>query len=129
MNKAESMKECPYCNSLIKAAAKKCRYCNEWLNKTDANSEIPKEIREELKLFDDRDYNTCLECGYRGLMGIEGKYVPWYASWWFIILVFFPLFLIVCQVSGIVLCIFVALFRSEFVKTIWYCPNCKRMLM
>lgn len=76
-------------------------------------------VRENLKKHAKHTEMTCLECGYAGLMGVKKTNVPWYVSWWMLLvyaIVFAPL-------SWIFILIFVlARFGSRKHET--ECPNC-----
>ena len=45
----------------------------------------PDFIREGLKGYDELVDATCLECGYKGPMGVTKTTVPWYCSRWMIV--------------------------------------------
>jgi len=76
-------------------------------------------VRGNLKKHAKHTEMTCLECGYAGLMGVKKTNVPWYVSWWMLLvyaIVFAPL-------RWIFILIFVlARFGSRKHKT--ECPNC-----
>jgi hypothetical protein len=87
---------------------------------TNIQASIPDRVRLNLKKFSNhRDDVTCLECGYRGLMGITRKVVPWYASWFVII----PL----CMTGvGIIGAFILGMFRTTRTKVFCFCPNCQQ---
>jgi DNA-directed RNA polymerase subunit RPC12/RpoP len=83
------------------------------------------EIREHLKSYKQHTARevTCLECGYKGIMGIVPKSakVPWYFTWYVLI----PL----CLTGiGIVPAIILGFFRAMSKKHLVACPECKRHL-
>ena len=45
-------------------------------------------ILKKLRGYDEHSSILCLECGYEGLMRVEGKCVPWYLTWWVLIPIF-----------------------------------------
>ena len=43
-------------------------------------AELPPNIRDFLKQYDEHAQLTCLECGYSGLIGVDGRTQPWWAT-------------------------------------------------
>lgn len=58
----ENMKNCPFCDALIQAEAKKCRYCGKWLE-NNQQFEQPKEFLV-----------TLLLSAYLGYLGLHRFY-------------------------------------------------------
>ncbi len=76
---------------------------------------------EKLREYDEHSTVLCLECGYNGLMGVEGKHVPWYLTWWVLI----PILL---TGVGTIPAIALGLWRGFSVKETVRCPNCDSQL-
>jgi hypothetical protein len=88
---------------------------------------VPDAILKTLNTFDahTRRKQTCLACGYVGIMGIEDELHPWWLSWWCIALVtvFGSLFMGAGLVIGGIL---IGLrFFGEFDTLVLVCPNCE----
>ncbi len=83
--------------------------------------ETDPEILAKLREYDERSSVLCLECGYNGLMGIEGKHVPWYLTWWVLI----PILL---TGVGFVPALALGIWRGVSVKKTVRCPNCDSQL-
>jgi predicted RNA-binding Zn-ribbon protein involved in translation (DUF1610 family) len=63
----------------------------------------------------------CLECGYSGLMPMDGEKRPWWGSWWILI----P----ICLTGiGIVAVAIYALLVASSSTQFYICPNCGRRL-
>lgn len=86
-----------------------------------------------LKKYNKHEERTCLECGYKGLMGVDKYVLPAYLR----ILVKFVLFLIVLILYGFSgKDIFVMLAVIAIMIPLWlkldkryvYCPNCEKLL-
>lgn len=87
---------------------------------TNNQASVPDRVRLNLRQYGQhRDDVTCLECGYRGLMGITRKEVPWFASW--------PVIILLCLTGvGIIGAFILGMFRTVKTKVYCFCPNCQQ---
>ena len=124
---------CPFCKEEIADGAIKCKHCKSILDDNSVqlnNAEsavtvkdnIPDNVRVELRKYDNLTEFSCLECGYSGLMGVVGKHVPWYLTWWVLV----PLFM---TGIGIIPAIGLGVWRSSSTKLEVVCPSCKNNLI
>ena len=82
----------------------------------------PESIRSMLKGYDALIALECLECGYEGKMGVVGKQVPWYLTWWVLI----PL----CFTGiGIIPAVFLGVWRYSETRHFAVCPACRKKLL
>ena len=89
-------------------------------SKSIPDTKDPK-ILNKLRGYDEHSSILCLECGYEGLMGVEGKRVPWYLTWWVLI----P----ICLTGiGIVPAFLLGFLRYSLTKERVRCPNCGSQL-
>ena len=92
--------------------------------------DLTPELREELKKFQTHTNMHCLECGYTGLMGVTGKIIPWYLTWWILI----PLSMVgslfgLGIIGSIILGAILGFARNLFLKAKATCPSCKKNLI
>lgn len=96
--------------------------------KADASGQhrIPPGILAKLDQFDShtRRKESCLACGYIGIMGIAEELHPWWLSWWCIALiaVFGSIFMGAGLVIGVGLV--VTRYFGNFDSMVLVCPNC-----
>ena len=74
-------------------------------------------IRQKLRQYKEHETSFCFNCGYEGAMGIIQKKYPFYIS------IPFLLFLFLSGI-GILLAVFLIMFRDDHEKYIVKCPNC-----
>ena len=79
-------------------------------------------IRAMLKGYDTLIMLGCLECGYNGKMGVVGKQIPWYLTWWVLV----PL---ICTGIGLIPAIFLGIWRYSETRHFAVCPACRRKLL
>lgn len=88
---------------------------------------IAQPILDKLNQFDvhTRRKQTCLECGYVGIMGIEEELHPWWLSWWCIALI--TVVGAIFMGAGFVIGGVLVLLRyfGEFDTRVLVCPNCE----
>lgn len=96
---------------------------------------LPSHIRDNLKHYDKHHENmTCLECGYKGMMGVKRIETPPIASMWVIIPSVMVLSFLLHAATGagliaaIVLGVIGALLNSAASTTVLDCPNCNEEL-
>ena len=93
-------------------------------------SQLPENIRLNLKKYEKHRHVTCLECGYDGLMGINN---PNYSGVIFWILLFgVAMFLTTLGINFFII-FFVALFAVLIKNSLFgdkvVCPNCEKDLV
>lgn len=102
---------------------------SESAQQTEVVSLIPQHILENLKSHvQHRDGVTCLECGYKGMMGIKAKgSKPFSSAFWALVIVFWAGWF-----GAVGIIISPAIFGAAWVfilqasaKPILSCPNCK----
>ncbi|WP_408253655.1 zinc-ribbon domain-containing protein [Paraburkholderia caledonica] len=146
---------CSSCGCAIAAHSKFCSSCGAELSvgrqtrtpggeSPTASNEygaLSPAIRAELKKFERHSTLTCLECGYRGLMGvITSQKTPWFLSYWIWIPLALVIFAAGYAVGAIELgwpCVFVGVavstartfFLSSYRKEKLSCPSCLRLLI
>ena len=83
-------------------------------------------ILSKLNEFDahTRRKETCLGCGYVGVMGIEDEIAPWWLRWWSIILITVVGSLFMGAGLGIGVGLVSAKYFGNFDSMILVCPNC-----
>lgn len=113
---------CKNCNEKNLHSAKFCIKCGVKLNNNEEVSSIKdSDILIELRKYQKHIELKCLECGYKGLMGIESQKFPWYFSNFFLVV-------LVLTGIGIVGAIALGWARSQSAKYIVKCPSCKKLL-
>ena len=92
---------------------------------------IDARILAKLNEFDatTRRKESCMSCGYVGVMGIGEEIQPWWLSWWCIVLiaVFGSIFMGAGLAIGVVLVI--ARYFGDFGNLVLVCPNCEAELV
>lgn len=97
-------------------------------------SEIPEQIRHNLKGYEKYRTITCLECGYMGRMGVLETVVPWYLSYP-ACAVAMTLAALVCLVipmgfwGGFIVFSVLSVLRWEAKKYRVRCPSCTETLL
>ncbi len=83
-------------------------------------------ILNKLNQFDahTRRKETCMACGYVGVMGIGDEIRPWWLSWWCIVLI--AIFGSIFMGAGLVIgAILIGLrYFGDFDSLVLVCPNC-----
>lgn len=108
-------KKCPYCFEDIHLNAKKCRYCNSNIN--NLTPETSPEMRNNLKHYSEHVEMLCLECGYKGPMGVIKEIKKFDLPWWAVVL------LILCGVGWLILLV-LGILSGFYVSYLCECPNC-----
>lgn len=116
---------CTSCNGTVAANDSKCPHCGITFGDSGhINSDADKayQIRQVLKEYDKFTDLTCLECGYKGHMGIKKEKSPWYLSWWILV----PVLL---TGIGTVPAVLLGLFKAFKTQYIVECPSCRNILI
>lgn len=128
---------CSKCGAEIAAGNIFCSSCGEKNNnegntpsneKTEHKTDDPK-ILEKLKKFEKLDKCKCLECGYEGLMGVEGRY---YTTGFIISLIIDVILLIIFAFGSwfwSILIIGLMIWEINTCKMKLYCPNCDKTVV
>jgi hypothetical protein len=102
--------------------------------KAASESEIPDQIRHNLKGYEKYRTITCLECGYTGRMGVIDTIVPWYLTYRACAVVMI-LAALVCLVvpmgfwGGFIAFSVLSVLRWEAKKYRLRCPSCTNVLV
>lgn len=87
--------------------------------------DLTPELRAKLRGYETHTNMSCLECGYSGLMGVTGKIVPWYLSYW----LWIPIYIIIALtgakfVGSFIVGLIVGITRNKLLKKKALCPAC-----
>jgi len=92
---------------------------------------IDSRILAKLNEFDatTRRKESCMSCGYVGVMGIGEEIQPWWLSWWCIVLI--AIFGSLFMGAGLVIGAGLAIARhfGDFESLVLLCPNCEEQFV
>ena len=98
-------------------------------------AELPPNIRDFLKQYDEHAQLTCLECGYSGLIGVDGRTKPWWATWLGLVALGLPALIVLTYffpgpgfVWGILLGGLWGLSGRQATRATLTCPSCRQEL-
>ena len=121
---------CRSCGGIIKKEAEICVKCGvRQSGKVDANLDI----LQELKKYKEHKHMLCLECGYEGRVGVEGKVLSLWIRLPLYIVALLLCYLFFCVVSDwwwrIIIGFWLFYFCWVYLNKRYYiCPKCKNRL-
>lgn len=114
---------CPKCGEVNQASIQ----LTQQPSSSEVGGAVSAEVQERLAGHENRTLMTCLNCGYRGPMGVTGTHVPWYSSFWLVPVIAYAGFFI-AAFWGVTIALAAWFFycRVMGVKEIAECPNCMK---
>lgn len=109
-----SLVNCGACGRQLSVAATACPHCG--------HPQTPQHALEIMRRYSRWERNvTCIECGYRGPMGVTRTKVRWFVSW--------PILILLCATGvGVVFAYILWLWRFRYTDVFIFCPGCEKEL-